>query len=165
MRAPGFTWIALALGAAAVPLLVLVRGDPGFVVVMVAAVVVVVFVPLSLSRIRVTVDHRGLRVVPVLTGIPLRRIPLHDVARAEAVRALQPLEWGGWGYRWRPGRRAVVLRGGPALGVTTTRGRRFAVTVPDADTGAALLRSLAGVDVEGRAVVDGRGVEGEERAG
>lgn len=164
MRAPGFTWIALALGAAAASLVVLVRNDPGFLAVMVAAVVVV-FVPVSLSRIRVTVDHWGLRVVPVLTGIPLRRIPLHDVARAEAVRALQPLEWGGWGYRWRPGRRAVVLRGGPALGVTTTRGRRFAVTVPDADTGAALLRSLAGVDVEGRAVVDGRGVEGEERAG
>lgn len=94
-----------------------------------------------LGRVRVGVDHRGLRVRGGL-GVPLRTVPLREVARADAdeVRAS---EWGGWGYRVGPGRSALVLRSGPGLVVERTDGTRFAVTLDDPGTPAALLNTLA----------------------
>ncbi|GAA3381752.1 hypothetical protein [Cryptosporangium minutisporangium] len=92
-------------------------------------------------RLRVTVDWRGLRVVPAALRIPLKRIPLDRVAEVGAVD-VNPAEWGGWGYRWMPGRSAIVLRHGPGLVVTTTNGKRFAVTLDDPHEPAALLETL-----------------------
>ncbi|MFF1573368.1 hypothetical protein ACFVWR_11505 [Leifsonia sp. NPDC058292] len=53
-------------------------------------------------------------------------------------------DFGGFGMRYSTGRRfGVVLRHGPPIGVERRDGRRFVVTVADADTGAALLQALA----------------------
>ncbi|GAB2917162.1 hypothetical protein GCM10027047_13760 [Rhodococcus aerolatus] len=127
-----------ALGAALVLLVVVaVVAAPvaGVLVVVPLAVLVV------LGRVRVSVDRRGLRVRGGL-GVPLRTVPPARVARADAAE-VRAVEWGGWGYRVGPGRAALVLRSGPGLVVELTDGTRFAVTLDDAATPAALLNTLA----------------------
>lgn len=68
---------------------------------------------------------------------PRRRVALADVRDARAI-VVEPLEWGGWGYRWMPwvGASAAVVRRGPGIALTLHDGRRFAVTVDDAVAGA-----------------------------
>ncbi|MFF0751328.1 hypothetical protein [Streptomyces sp. NPDC004267] len=98
---------------------------------------------LACARVRVTVDRHGLTVAPAALPRPRIRIPLDDVAEAEA-GTVNPLgDYGGWGYRTRPHRSALVLRSGEALVVRRRSGFEFAVTVPDAETAAALLNALA----------------------
>ncbi|MEU4422418.1 DUF1648 domain-containing protein [Actinoplanes sp. NPDC024001] len=96
---------------------------------------------LAFGRIRVTADRRGLRLVTGLFGVPVKRIPLGDIAGAE-VAEIDPMAWGGWGYRVTPGRSALVLRAGPGLVLQLRDGRRFAVTLDDPQTPAALLNAL-----------------------
>ncbi|GIE99700.1 DUF1648 domain-containing protein [Paractinoplanes rishiriensis] len=102
---------------------------------------VVLAAGLMFGRIRVTADTRGLRVVAGLIGVPVKRIPLSDITGVE-VADINPLEWGGWGYRVIPGRTALVLRAGPGLVLHLRGGRRFAVTMDDPRTPAALLTAL-----------------------
>lgn len=92
----------------------------------------------------VTVDRRGLSVSSRL-GRPRLDVPLEEVEAVE-VREVHPLgEYGGWGVRTnvRTGATGVVLRSGEGIEVHRTGGRRFVVTVDDAETGAALLTTLA----------------------
>lgn len=108
----------------------------GLVIVLVAGLFIASFI-----RLRVTVDWRGLRIVSLLLGIPLKRIPLAQIRRAEAAE-LRPGEWGGWGYRIMPGRSALILRAEPGLIVTRTSDRQFAVTLTDPEVPAGLLNTL-----------------------
>ncbi|RMI30456.1 DUF1648 domain-containing protein [Streptomyces triticirhizae] len=97
----------------------------------------------ALASVRVTVDGSGLVVdLPPLPR-PRLSVPLASVAEAEAVRVDAIGDFGGWGYRVRPGASGVVLRSGEALRVRREGGRAFVVTVDDADTAAALLNGLA----------------------
>ncbi|GAA1470597.1 DUF1648 domain-containing protein [Microbacterium thalassium] len=89
----------------------------------------------------VRVDTDGLHVDSVL-GLPRMGVPLRDVSSAAVVTVNPMGEFGGWGLRSTPGRFGVILRGGEALEVTRRSGRRFAVTVDDAATAAALLQAL-----------------------
>lgn len=98
-----------------------------------------VVLALALMQVEANVNNSGLLVR--LGGIPVRRIPLEKVSSARAID-LEPAQWGGWGWRASPNGSAIVLRRGDALEVTFTGGRRFAVTVDDAATGAALLNGL-----------------------
>lgn len=70
-------------------------------------------------------------------GRPRRVVALTDVTDASAIM-VEPLEWGGWGYRWIPwaNASAAVLRRGPAIALALRDGRRFAVTVDRAVDGA-----------------------------
>jgi len=70
-------------------------------------------------------------------GWPRRVIALADISDASAI-VVEPLQWGGWGYRWVPWARAsaAVIRRGPGIALVLRDGRRFAVTVEDAVTGA-----------------------------
>jgi hypothetical protein len=70
-------------------------------------------------------------------GWPRRSVALADVTDASAI-VVEPLEWGGWGYRWIPwaNASAAVLRRGPGIALALRDGRRFAVTVDDAVAGA-----------------------------
>lgn len=149
-----------------------------YATIVVAAIAVVVIVPLVISgslasawlapvillaatvvlasfiRIRVSADWRGLRVVSVLLRIPLKRIPLDRIRRAEAAQ-LNPGEWGGWGYRIMPGRSALVLRSGPGLVVTTKDGTQFAISLADAENPARLLNTLRGQESAAASPVGG----------
>lgn len=103
-------------------------------------------VPLALAlaafaQLRVTVDERGLRLVSELLRLPIRRIPLVQITTASAEH-IDPLQWGGWGYRVLPGRSALLLRTGPGLVLDLRDGRQFAVTLDDAETPARLLAGL-----------------------
>ena len=107
-----------------------------------AVLVVPAAVLLVLAEVRVSVDRRGLRLTAGLLRLPFKRIPLDRIARA-SVENIDPLRWGGWGYRVMvPGRSAFVTRSGPGLVVDLTNGHRFAVTVRDPRTPAALLNAL-----------------------
>ncbi|MEU8618139.1 hypothetical protein [Streptomyces sp. NPDC048623] len=111
---------------------------------LIAVVGLVVGVPgIALSRVRVAVDRRGLTITSALLRHPRIHIPLDEVASATVrdVRALA--EFGGWGYRARPHRSALLLRSGEALSVRRRSGFEFLVTVADAETAAALLNTLA----------------------
>ena len=101
---------------------------------------------LLFSDLRVIVDRRGLR---ILAGpaegplsVPVKRIPLTDILAASAEH-IEPLKWGGWGYRVIPGRSALVLRAGPGLVLELRNGSRFAVTVDDPETPAGVLTELS----------------------
>jgi hypothetical protein len=96
---------------------------------------------LVFAEVRVTVDRRGVRLVAGLVGLPLKRIPLADIVSVTAAE-IDPMAWGGWGYRVTPGKSALILRAGPGLVLDLADGRRFAVTLDDPQTPAALLGAL-----------------------
>lgn len=105
--------------------------------------VVVGLLVATLSSFTVTVDARGLTARGPL-GWPRLAVPLDEVVEARVV-AVRPLaEFGGWGYRvGRGGKVGLVMRAGESIEVTRTGGRAAVVTVDDAQTGAALLNTLA----------------------
>ena len=91
---------------------------------------------------RVRVSEQGLRVASSV-GVPRWTIPLADIAGVDVVEVHPMSQFGGWGIRIGvDGRLGVVLHSGPAIQVTRVDGRRFAVTVDDAPTGASLLAAL-----------------------
>ncbi|MFD0383676.1 hypothetical protein ACFQ2B_18895 [Streptomyces stramineus] len=96
-----------------------------------------------LTGARVTADRRGITVAPVLLPWPRLNVPLERITEVthRDVRALR--DFGGWGYRVRPGASGVVLRSGPAIAARLATGSEFVVTVDDAGTAAALLNTLA----------------------
>jgi hypothetical protein len=96
----------------------------------------------AFARTEVTADQRGLRLRSWLLGFPFKRIPLDDIAEVHT-EDIDPMRWGGWGYRVAPGRSALVLRSGPGLVVERRSGALFAVTLDDPDTPASLLTALA----------------------
>lgn len=108
--------------------------------------VVVVLVVMTLStllvamfcRFRITVDWRGLRVTSMLLGLPLKRIRADQIEKVEAA-IIDPMQWGGWGYRIMPGASALVLRKGPGLIITQTDTRQFAVTLDSPEEPASVL--------------------------
>ncbi|MBB5117400.1 hypothetical protein [Streptomyces eurocidicus] len=104
---------------------------------------------LAVGAIKVSVTPRGVAVTSALLPFLRRRIPLHRIDRADA-RWTRPMEIGGWGYRWKPGLRAVSLREGDALWLTLDRGKQFVITIDDAGTAAELINSHAPAAREGR---------------
>ena len=99
-----------------------------------------------LASITVVVDRAGLDVRFGPLGWPRKHIPLAAIAAVSA-EDIDPLRWGGWGYRVMPGRSAVVLRSGPAIVVDLVGGKRFCVTIDDPEPGVGLLRGyLAAAD-------------------
>jgi len=142
VKVPVFLWLAgiLAVLAVAIAALSVVLGGAGAGATLTVGLVAVLC--LAFARLRVSVDRRGLRVVSGLLRVPLRQLSLDQIVSARAEN-LQPMEWGGWGYRVLPGRSAIVMAAGPAIVVERTNGTLFAVTVPDPEVPAALLTALA----------------------
>lgn len=92
-----------------------------------------------LTRAEARVSQSGVTVR--LGPIRVRRIDLKEIAQAQ-VALIEPSDWGGWGWRLVPDGSALVLRRGEGIVVTYPNGRRFAVTVDDAATGAGLINGL-----------------------
>ncbi|QUW19687.1 hypothetical protein [Agrococcus sp. Marseille-Q4369] len=138
-----FAWLGvgvLVLGA----VIALVAPETGAVALRVLLGVVMAaagLVLLAMARIRVTIDGDALRVRGALLPVPLRTIAT-DRIRAVDAAVIEPMHWGGWGYRGLPGQVAIVLRSGPGIVVTTRDGSRFAVTVDGAEEGAAVLAGI-----------------------
>lgn len=100
----------------------------------------------GLTSITVAVGPAGLRVRFGPLGWPGVRVPLGSITRVE-LEDVEPLSYGGWGYRILPGVRAVVIRRGEALRVARSGRPDLIVTVDDAATAAAVL--AAHVDAQG----------------
>ncbi len=131
----------LAAVAAALALLGgLAPAGPGWTLLAVFTVVAVAGA--GCSSVRARVSERGLEVAFGPFGRPVRRWAADEIesARAEHRTAAQV---GGWGYRLSGLGTTVMLRGGECL-VVRIRGRaaEFAVSVDDAERGAALLNAL-----------------------
>lgn len=91
---------------------------------------------------RVRIGPAGL-LVRSLAGWPRIEIPSADIASVRAIDVDPFAEFGGWGLRYGlDGRYGVVLRRGEALEVTRVGGRRFVVTVDDAQTAAAAFAAV-----------------------
>ncbi|MEU9988739.1 DUF1648 domain-containing protein [Streptomyces sp. NPDC048045] len=94
------------------------------------------------ASVRVRISQHGLEVAFGPLGRPRRRWAAGDIESAR-VEHRTPAQAGGWGYRLGGLGTTVMVRGGECL-VVRLRGRRseFAVSVDDAERGAALLNAL-----------------------
>ncbi|MEU6657640.1 DUF1648 domain-containing protein [Streptomyces sp. NPDC046821] len=97
---------------------------------------------LCFTRVQVLAGAEGVVVSTGTLRWPRVRIPLERIESAELRHISAIGDFGGWGYRIRPGASGVVLRSGEALVVRRDNGKDFVVTVDDAATAAALLNSL-----------------------
>ncbi|MFE9819848.1 DUF1648 domain-containing protein [Streptomyces sp. NPDC005773] len=137
-RSAGSRWLlpAAALTCAGGVVLLYTLGWIAAVPLLVLGLLLVTF-----ARPNVAVDRRGITVSGMLPW-PRVRVPL-DRIEAAASRDIKPLtEYGGWGYRIRPGRTGVMIRSGEGIVARLADGRDFAVTVDDSATAAALLNTL-----------------------
>ncbi|MEA9984603.1 hypothetical protein [Subtercola sp. RTI3] len=147
MTTPAFAWAALAALIIAIGIIVLGPVSnhdwDAAVTSSAAAIGVLTLVFAALAWLRVTGDHRGLRISSRVIPFLSRTISLDKMADVQSTE-IHPLDWGGWGYRITPGRSAIVLRNGEGIVVYLKSGRGFAVTVDDSDGLAAVLRGLLG---------------------
>ncbi|MBX0300741.1 hypothetical protein K2F54_12235 [Cryobacterium sp. 1639] len=132
---------AVSTLAAAVIAVLLVPRDAVGASAAIVALLLVAAGFLVFSRLRVSVDHRGLRVVSSLFRFPIAHVELNRIVSARSAE-LRAAEWGGWGYRVMPGRTAIVVSGRRGILVERDNGTHFAVTVPNPDLPVALLTTL-----------------------
>ncbi|MEU5715222.1 DUF1648 domain-containing protein [Streptomyces sp. NPDC020403] len=107
---------------------------------LIAPTAFVSLVLLECASVRTRVSEAGFEVSFGPFGLPVRRWAVRDIEAAR-VEHRTPAQAGGWGYRLNGLGTTVMLRGGECL-VVRARGRDFAVSVDDAERGAALLNSL-----------------------
>lgn len=94
----------------------------------------------SILRLRVTVGPAGVVVRHGPLGLLRVRVALDDIEEVGA-ELVEPLAFGGWGYRLRPGVRAIIVRRGPGLRLERTDAPALVVTVDDAGVAAGVLRA------------------------
>jgi hypothetical protein len=93
------------------------------------------------SELAVRVDDRGVHILWGPFGWPRSRIPLADITAARS-DIIEPLAWGGWGFRVSRRGVAAVIRRGPGLVIERSNKPTYAVTVAGADRGADVLNAL-----------------------
>ena len=99
---------------------------------------------LVFAEVRTTVAQRGVVVSLGWLGVPSWTVPMEAIERAEVER-VNPMAYGGWGYRLRPGVAAIVTRGGESLRLVRPDKADLVLTVDDAATGAGVINSMLGV--------------------
>ncbi|MGW4032362.1 hypothetical protein ACWEFL_24130 [Streptomyces sp. NPDC004838] len=148
-------WLLAIAGAACIALgieLAVVSNWTGGITPLVMSVVgcvtaglLMLYGTLAFVHVAVKVDGDAVEIRCGHMGLPRRRIPLAHVVGAEFEPKVNPRHWGGWGYRWRPGRgTAVVVRHGEGIVVTLGDGRTFTVTVDDAEAAVRAIRDRLG---------------------
>jgi hypothetical protein len=97
----------------------------------------------GLSKLRVEIRRDACEIFFGDLGWPRQKILWKNVANVQVID-VRPTEWGGWGYRWVPWKRAwaAVLRAGEGLRFEFGSGRVFVVTIDDADTALAAIRRV-----------------------
>lgn len=144
-------WLLASLGAGCLALGIVLGVETAWdldsapllmsVVGCVAAGLLGLFGTLAFVHVHVKVDGEALEVRCGHAGVPRRRIPLGEVLTAEVAPSVTPRHWGGWGYRWRPGKgTAVVVRRGEGVVLRLGDGHTFTVTVDDAESAVRAIR-------------------------
>ncbi|TRV72706.1 hypothetical protein FKN01_29170 [Streptomyces sp. 130] len=145
-------WVLAALGAACLALGIQLAVSSDWasgiapllmsVIGCVAAGLLMLFGTLAFVNVAVRVDGDALEVRCGHMGLPRRRILLTHVVAADFAPHVNPRQWGGWGYRWRPEKgTAVVVRRGEGLVLRLGDGRTFTITVDDAEAGVRFIRA------------------------
>jgi hypothetical protein len=106
------------------------------------AFVVVVFASAIATSFKVRVDQGGITAWSAV-GWPRFVVKAEDVESVAVVRVDGLGEFGGFGIRSSVGAKGIIMRNGEALEVTRKSGKRLVITVGDAETGAALLTTVA----------------------
>ena len=142
--APGTTPVWASRGRG--PLLVII----GVALVVIAIVIwtvasvvlALVAIPVFMfAEVRATIANKGVVVSMGWLGIPSWTVPLTTIEGAD-VEDVRPMAYGGWGYRVRPGARAVVVRSGPGLRIRRVDRPDLVITVDDPENGAGLINAL-----------------------
>ena len=133
----GGSLVAAGVGFAAVALLSGIDALWPHAVIM----TVVGLVALTFSSARAQITEDGLRISYGPLRRPRKHIPIERVQRAWSEERF-PHQVGGWGIRGLPGAATVMIRGGECLVVGYVSGGRFAISIDDAERGAALLNAL-----------------------
>jgi len=144
-------WLLAPLGAGCLALGIALGVDTAWnldsapllmsVVGCVAAGLLGLFGTLAFVHVHVRVDAEAMEVRCGHVGVPRRRILLGEVVTAEVAPSVTPRQWGGWGYRWRPGKgTAVVVRRGEGVVLRLGDGHTFTVTVDDAEAAVRAIR-------------------------
>ncbi|MCX5124599.1 DUF1648 domain-containing protein [Streptomyces sp. NBC_00347] len=97
---------------------------------------------LAFSSVQARVTEKGLEVAFGPLGWPVRRWAPQDIESSRA-ESRTPAQVGGWGYRLSGLGTTVMLRAGQCLVIRPRKGAEFAVSVDDAERGAALLNTLS----------------------
>lgn len=138
----GIIAICFALVAIAASAVFATAAQPGVLPLFIGIVLFVSILLVSNSWWRVSADHRGL-IVRSVVGLPKTTIAASEIAAVRVVEVNPTADFGGWGWRWdAQGRSGVVMRKGPAIEVERRNGKKFIVTVDEAETGAAVLAGL-----------------------
>lgn len=103
--------------------------------------VIVLFAGLLTSSLTARVTGDGLAIGFGPLGWPVRRIRLSKIDTAWS-EVRYPSQVGGWGVRGLPGSATIMLRGGECLIIRYRSGGQLAVSVDDAERGAALINAL-----------------------
>jgi hypothetical protein len=132
-------WVPI-LGLAGLVAAIVIQGGTG---VLLGAVGLVL---LAVAAVRVVVGPEGVTIGLGWWGWPRRHIPLDEIARAEVLQ-VEPLSYGGWGYRIVTSQvltnaRAIVVRRGPGIRLVRDDRPDLIVTVDDAERGAGLINEL-----------------------
>lgn len=139
---PWLNLLAAVTGlAAATAVLAAAGGLIGTPWTLVTALAITSVVVLGCSSVQARVTERGLDVAFGPVGLPVRHWPLDEVESARA-EDRTPAQAGGWGCRLDARGTTVMLRRGACLVVRSRTGTEFAVSVDDAERGAALLNAL-----------------------
>ncbi|MFI6511432.1 DUF1648 domain-containing protein [Streptosporangium sp. NPDC050855] len=116
-------------------------GGEGVLWSMAGTLILVGLVGLIFSSARVQVTEEGIVIFYGPLRLPRWRIPIKRVERAWSEK-LFPSAVGGWGIRGLPGSATVMLRGGECLVLGYVSGGRLAISIDDAENGAALVNTL-----------------------
>ena len=135
-------WLAAALAVIVLTAVLAAPQAPGRVLIG-AAGVLSVLACATTSRVSLRVDAQRVTLRFGAVGLPTRHLSASEIDAVEVID-LDPLQWGGWGYRWVPHRHAtaVVLRRGEAVVFHLAGGRILAITVDDAAGCAAAVAAL-----------------------
>lgn len=110
-------------------------------IILAALAMLLTVLALTMLEADVRVDSGGVDVRGP-AGLPRIRVPLDNVASAQAVNIEAIGSFGGFGWRRIPGAQGVIMRSGEALRVERKEGPALVITVDDAATAAALLDAL-----------------------
>lgn len=141
-------WTGRTPAARSLPIMALIVLFIGLVVGWLSTwAVALIFLPvlalvIGSSMYTVTAGPKHVEAAGMLFGFPRVRVPLDQVASAEA-GTVEAWSFGGWGIRSNlGGESAVITRSGPALVINRTDGARLRISLDQPEEPAALISTL-----------------------